>query len=131
MSTQQPAPSFRMQRVERMLQRRLAELIQTELNDPHLDMISISHIDVSKDLSLAMVYITILSDDPTIRKQNVAVLNKAASHLRKCLAKDSTWRKLPALRFKYDEAFEKSQRLVGLLADIASSQQKPDPEKSE
>lgn len=119
-------PNFRMQRVERQLQRRLAELIQTELKDPHLDMINITHIDVSKDLSLAMVFVTTLSDDKQVQAQNVAVLNKAASHLRHCLAADSTWRKLPALRFKYDEAFQRSQRLVSLLENIAAVQKKPE-----
>ena len=118
------APSFRMQRVERLLQRRLAELILIELQNPHLDMVTISHIDVSKDLSLATVYITILSDDKKIQTQNVAVLNKAAHHLRRCLAKDSTWRTLPALRFKYDDAFVRSQNLVGILEHIAAGQKK-------
>ncbi|MFI4954381.1 MAG: 30S ribosome-binding factor RbfA [Gammaproteobacteria bacterium] len=113
-----PTPSFRMQRVERMLQKRLAEIIQKELRDPHLDMVNVSHIDVSKDLSHAVVYITTLSDDKEVQDRSVKILNKAAHILRHSLAKESTWRSFPALRFKYDVAFARSLRLVSLLQNI-------------
>lgn len=110
--------SFRMQRIERLLQKRLAEIIRKELHDPNLDMVNISHIDVSKDLSHAVVFITTLSDNKEVQNRSVQILNKAAHLLRHILAKESTWRSFPALRFKYDEAFARSQRLVSILQDI-------------
>jgi ribosome-binding factor A len=118
-STSHRTPSFRMQRVERMIQKRLAQLIQTELSDPRLQMITISHVDVSKDLSSATVLVTLLNGDVEVQEENVRILNHAAHHLRHCLAKESTWRKCPELRFKYDRAFEKTQRVASLLDEIA------------
>jgi len=120
-------PNLRMQRVERAIQRELADLIIKELKDPRLDLVSISHIDVSKDLSRAVIYITTLSDVKADQKLSVGILNKAATHLRHCMATKSTWRKFPILHFKYDEALTRSQHLVELLNDIQKKQQNNDP----
>jgi len=65
----QASPSHRMERITRLLQRRLAELIHSEIDDPDLDIISISHVEVSRDLSFAAIFITTLSDDPEIQKK--------------------------------------------------------------
>ena len=122
----QTTPSHRMERITRLLQRRLAELIRREVDDPAVDIISISHVEVSRDLSSATIFITTLSDDAEIQKLNVQALNKSAAHLRRSLAKESTWRTFPALRFKYDHALVQSQHLVEILDNIAAKHAKPD-----
>jgi ribosome-binding factor A len=129
----QPTHSFRMQRIERMLIKRLAEVIRRELRDPELGMINISHIEVSKDLSCATIFVTTLSDDPKERAHSVSILNKSAHVLRHTIAHESTWRTVPILRFRYDEAFERSQRLVDILANIAAehSEHKDDKDNKE
>ena len=120
-------PNLRMQRVERAIQRELAELIIKEIKDPRLELVSISHIDVSKDLSRAVIYVTTLSDDKADQKLSVSILNIASTHLRHCMATKSTWRKFPILHFKYDEALTRSQHLVELLNKIQKDQENKDP----
>lgn len=126
----QATPSHRMERVTRLLQRRIAELVRREVDDPDVDVVSLSHLEVSRDLSFATIFITTLSDDLDIQKRTVQALNKAAPHLRHCLAKESTWRTFPALRFRYDEAFVQTQHLVDLLDNIAK-QKKPEEPSAE
>lgn len=116
------SPSHRMQRISRLLQRRLAELIQGELQDPNLDVVSITHVEVTRDLSIATIFFTTLSDDPVVQEASLRVLSKAAGHLRKKLAADSTWRIFPTLRFKYDHNQSRAQHLADLLQDIAHKQ---------
>lgn len=53
--------SPRQQKVGDQLQRELAVLIQQEIRDPRLGMVSVTSVDVSRDLAYADVYVTVLS----------------------------------------------------------------------
>ena len=57
MSEQSP----RLQRIADLIQRELAVLIQLEVNDPRVGMVSVTGVDVSRDLGHANVYVTVLN----------------------------------------------------------------------
>ena len=85
----------RMDRVADQIQQEIATLIQQEVKDPRIGMISINEVTVSKDLSYAELYFTCLpfgkqtqqNDEQQYRQDCVKVLNHAASFLRGRLAK--------------------------------------------
>lgn len=125
--------SPRVQRVADQIQRELASLIQLEVNDPRIGMVSVTGINVSKDLAYAKVYVTVLNtmtDDQTINQstlsapgdldkleieENIKALNKAAGYLRTLLAKRLILRSVPKLRFYYDGSIQKGQQLSSLI----------------
>lgn len=125
--------SARVQRVADQIQRDLASLIQMEVNDPRVGMVSVTGVDVSRDLAHAKVYVTVmntLTDDQAVNdstlsepgdldkleiEENLKALNKASGYLRTLLAKRLDTRSVPKLQFYYDASIERGQRLSSLI----------------
>lgn len=109
----------RTDRVADQIQRDLAVLIQREIKDPRLGMVTISHAKVSKDLGYADIYITVMAlgdqDEADAIKSSLKVLNAAAGFLRSELARGIKLRVMPQLRFHFDESVERGRRLHGLI----------------
>lgn len=103
-----PKEFSRGRRVGDHIQRELATLIQQEIKDPRVGMVTISEVKVSRDLAYADVYFTLLGTD--MSQTNVAegteVLNNAAGFLRSQLARSLTTRVTPKLRFHFDSTIE-------------------------
>ena len=107
----------RTSRVADHLQRELAGLIQREVRDPRIGMVSVTAADVSRDMSYAKVYYTVLSADDSDNVEEVtAVLNKAAGFLRSQLARDSAMRSVPQLRFYFDSSVGRGRYLEELIS---------------
>ena len=107
----------RTQRVADYLQRELAELIQHELRDPRLGMISVTGVDVSRDLGHARVYYTRLDCDTAEQAaESTSVLNKAAGFLRSELSRDATMRSVPRLSFYFDTSVGQGRHLESLIS---------------
>ncbi|GAB5415631.1 MAG: 30S ribosome-binding factor RbfA [Congregibacter sp.] len=112
----------RTERVGDHLQRELAQHIQRELRDPRLGMVSITAVDVSRDLSHARVHCTLLDcDSAEDAKPSIDVLNKAAGFLRSCLAKDATMRTVPRLRFYFDSSVGRGRNLEALITKASKA----------
>lgn len=106
----------RTDRIAEMIQRKLAQIIPTEVKDPRLTgFVTISAVKVAADLSHAKVYFTVLNDD---KKTAATILNAAASYLRGALARSITLRTVPQLHFIYDESIEYGQRLSRLIDEV-------------
>ncbi|NJN46221.1 MAG: 30S ribosome-binding factor RbfA [Candidatus Competibacteraceae bacterium] len=105
----------RTRRVGEQIRRELAQLIRVEIGDPRLAMVSITTVAVSRDLSYAKVYVTILGD-PGERAGLVAKLNHAAPGLRHHLGRLMRIRKVPNLTFIYDEVVEHGAQLSSLIS---------------
>lgn len=112
----------RTQRVADYLQRELAQQIQLELRDPRIGMVSITGVDVSRDLGYAKVYFTRLESDGAEEAKEVAeVLNKAAGFLRTRLSRDSNMRSVPQLRFYFDSSVGRGREMEDLIRRAAES----------
>jgi ribosome-binding factor A len=105
--------------IAEMMQRKLSQLIQQEVRDPRLpQFVTISGVEVSRDLSHANVYFTIFQDDPAVVE---SILNNASRYLRTALARTSTLRTVPQLHFKYDASIDYGRRLSRLIDDVNPS----------
>ncbi len=112
----------RTQRVADYLQRELAGLIQHELRDPRVGMVSITGVNVSRDLSHAKVYFTVLGcDSSEDAGDSTAALNKAAGFLRSELSRESTMRSVPQLRFYFDSSVGRGRHLEDLIKQAAEA----------
>jgi len=106
----------RTQRVADYLQRELAALIQHEVRDPRIGMVSVTGVEVSRDLGHAKVYYTVLGSDSSEEAcESTAALNKAAGFLRSQLSRDSTMRSVPQLRFYFDSSVGRGRDLEDLI----------------
>lgn len=106
----------RTDRVAEMMQRKLAQIIRTEIKDPRLpSLITISSVEVTKDLGHAKVYFTVYNGDPA---QTAKILNAAASYLRTALARTIDTRTVPLLHFIFDASIEYGERLSRLIDEV-------------
>lgn len=104
----------RTRRIGEQIRRELAELIRTELRDPRLALVSMTSVEVSRDLAYARIYVTLMGD-PAERSERVAELNQAAPLLRRELGRRMRIRTVPKLEFRYDEVVEHGARLSALI----------------
>jgi ribosome-binding factor A len=113
----------RTRRVGEQIQRELAQLIQQELKDPRLGMVTVSAVEVSRDLAYAKVYISTLNPEEDI-EQTLKVLRRAGGFLRRELGRRMLLRIVPELRFVYDESIERGSRLNSLIEEAVSKDRK-------
>ena len=112
----------RTDRVGDQLQKELAVLIQREVKDPRLGMVTVSAVTVSRDLGYADVYVTLLGEQSPERiRENLQVLKKAAGFLRGQIARRVKLRHVPELRFHFDESLVRGQRLSSLIDEAVES----------
>ncbi|MCF6236259.1 MAG: 30S ribosome-binding factor RbfA [Gammaproteobacteria bacterium] len=109
-----PKEYTRSQRVEEQIQRVLSQVIPREIKDPRLGMVTVSAVDVSRKLSIAKVFVTLLGGEGEI-KDRIEILNKTSGFLRSELAKNITMRHVPELRFFYDVSIERGVKLSALI----------------
>ena len=103
----------RSDRVAAHLRRTLAIAIHQNLPDEDTSFITISDVEVTRDLSVATVYINTL--DPSQEKLAIQTLSLNAKQLRKIMAQQLNTRKVPELRFKYDASLEYGRKLEHLI----------------
>nr|BBD50170.1 ribosome-binding factor A [Haliea sp. ETY-M] len=112
----------RTERVADHLQRELATLIQQEIRDPRVGMVSVTAVKVSRDLSHARVYVTRLgSDSEEEAKPGIEALNGAAGYLRSQLARSTTMRTVPRLRFVFDASIGRGRHMEALISAAADA----------
>jgi ribosome-binding factor A len=108
-------------RVAVELQRALNDLLLSDIKDPRLRGISVSAVEVSRDVSVAKVYFSALLPDSDLEPAMVA-LNKASGFLRSRIGKLLRMRYVPELRFSPDEAAKRGFELTQLIDSTTSSQ---------
>ncbi len=110
-----PRDFDRTRRIAEQIQRELAKLIQMQMKDPRLGMVTVASVEVSRDLSNAKVYVTVFNKDDN-PKIAIEILQNAAGYLRHELGKLVKLRILPQLRFIYDDTVAKGAHMSALIA---------------
>jgi len=120
-----PKPSNRNVKIVDLLKKELALLIQSEIRDPRVGMVSVTGAKVSRDLSYAEVFVTILgknSDEDII--ESIKALNRASGFLRSLIAKNTNLRTTPKLSFTYDNSLNRGRFLSDLIDEAIASDNK-------
>ncbi|MBS2126401.1 30S ribosome-binding factor RbfA ['Fragaria x ananassa' phyllody phytoplasma] len=105
---------------------RMASIIKKELvlineiiREEQIGYINLTDVQVTKDLSFANVYYTILNDAPDILKLTQETINQNKVIIRMELAKKiKNFRKIPDLVFKYDQSLSYGRHIDSILKDI-------------
>ncbi len=104
----------RSRRLGGQIMRVLNELLRFESKDPALHDVSISEVDLSRDLAVARVYFSVLDPEADIAEA-AAGLRRASGFLRSRLGKELTVRHVPELRFVHDDSAERGIALTELI----------------
>ncbi|MEJ2180303.1 MAG: 30S ribosome-binding factor RbfA [Gammaproteobacteria bacterium] len=117
----------RTDRVADQIQRELATLIQLEVKDPRVGMVTITAVEVSKEFEYARVFFTVLGDEAA-RDATTKGLTRAAGFLRRELAHRLKLRATPELQFVYDQSIDNAAKMSELISAAVASD---DSSKSE
>ncbi|BAN96679.1 ribosome-binding factor A [Plautia stali symbiont] len=110
----------RPQRVAQELQKEIAIILQREIKDPRLGMmVTVSGVEVSRDLAYAKVFVTFLNDqDEEAVKNGLKALKEASGYIRILLGKAMRLRIVPELTFFYDNSLIEGMRMSNLVSDV-------------
>jgi ribosome-binding factor A len=113
----------RSRRIEDQILRLLSDIARNEVRDPRLAKAIITAVRVSRDLSVAWVYYSVLQVDGETESLDDA-FTSASGFMRSRLAKDLTVRRVPELRFELDETGANARAMDELIAQATSADKK-------
>ena len=112
--------SRRRERFTSALKTVVANLVQTELNDPRMrGLLTVTRVEVSPDLRLAKVYVSVLGNAGE-QKSTLNALRNGAGHLQSLLKKHLEFRVCPILDFRIDEELKDSLVTMALIDKVSS-----------
>lgn len=116
----------RTDRISVMLRKEMGMLVHEVVRDKLVPSVSVSDLEVTRDLAYANVFVTAL--DPNNAMEAVKLLNEGAKDFRRELAKRVKLRHVPELRFKYDDSVDRGENIERLLRKLPDTQGKPSKE---
>ena len=121
--------SIRTDRVAKLLQREVADILQAEFGQQLQTMTTVTDARVTKDLSIVYVYVSILGDNPAQKQAAFKHLEDLTPQVRSALAGRvrHQLRAVPELRFFLDESLEQSRRLDDLFDKIRTERERREP----
>ncbi len=102
------------------IKRAVSDIISREVKDPRLGMLSITDVDVSRDLSLARIYFSVLGGEEEARS-TLEGLNNAKGFIRTELARRVRMRHTPDIKFVHDVSLERGARINAILRELGTS----------
>lgn len=115
----------RLDRIGDMIKREIAVLIQQHVKDPRVGMVSVTDVKVSRDLSYAKIYVSIMLPEEKI-PEAIKALNHATGFLRHELAQRVELRVMPQLRFYYDDSLIRGNRIASLIDEVTRNKPNDD-----
>lgn len=92
----------------------LTRIIQTHVRDPGLGFLTVTGVEVTPDLRIARVWVSVLGE-PEQDEASLEALERAGGFLRSSLARSLRMKRIPELRFRLDQSARKSSRIERLL----------------
>ena len=109
-------PYKRSQRVSDLLREEIADIITFKLKDPRIGFVTVTGVDVTEDIKMASVYVSVLRDEE--KKSTIEILNAAKSFIRSELSKRLRMKFIPSIEFRLDVSAEYGSRIDRLLNEI-------------
>ncbi len=105
----------RIKRINEMMKREISTMLLEEMRDPRLKFVTVTNVEVSKDLQHAKVFYSFLGTDRTGVEQ---ALESARGFVRRLVGQRVVMRYTPEIQFFYDRSIEHSDRIEQALEDI-------------
>jgi ribosome-binding factor A len=104
-------------RVADLLKEEISEMLCKEVKDPHIGFITITDVEVSKDLKNSRVYYTILGDEQQA-EESANALSRVSSFIKKQLGKRLRMRYIPEISFRYDNSLAYGEKIDHILESL-------------
>src|SRR5262245_21512916 len=104
-------------RVADQIRGELGQLLAREVHDPGIGFVTITRVQVSPDIQQARVFYTALGDDKA-RRNSEQALGRAVPFLRRQIGARLRLKRVPELKFLYDESIAGQDRIEQLLRDL-------------
>ncbi|MCL4115659.1 UNVERIFIED_CONTAM: hypothetical protein GTU68_056410 [Idotea baltica] len=101
-------------------------MIRREIKDPRIGLVTITGVDVSRDIGHAKIFITVMGSN----EQNLKILNDASGFLRMLLGKSMQLRSVPILHFFYDKSVQQGAHLSALIERAVKEDQRHDNQEA-
>ena len=113
----------RSQRVGDLIREVISEMILRDLNDPRLDTVTITEVEVTSDLKLARIFFSARGEQ---RREEAALrgLESAAGFIKKNLGQELRLRYMPELKFQVDRSFEYGSKIDRLIRTIQDEKER-------
>lgn len=116
---------YRSDRVSAQLRRELGRIVHETVREHSLPSVSVSDVEVTRDLAHAKVFVTALQTERS--KEAVKALKELSPQIRFQLGKAMKLRHVPELHFHYDDSVDRGERIDNLLRDLPP--QEPESEQ--
>ena len=111
------ALSHRVERIQEQVREEVSQMLQTEVRDPGVGLVTVTRAKVTADLSLARIYWTMIGN-PEERKKTQKALERASGFVRHLLAERLTLRRSPEVKFIFDESVAAQDRIEQIIQQI-------------
>jgi ribosome-binding factor A len=112
------AQGTRPDRIGEEIRHEIGRLLTREVHDPAIGFVTITRVKVSPDLQLAQIYYTRLGDERE-RRETERGLERATPFLRRQVGAHLRLRRVPELRFHFDQSVEHQDRIERILLELA------------
>ncbi|MGL4460508.1 MAG: 30S ribosome-binding factor RbfA [Plesiomonas shigelloides] len=113
----------RSKRVAQELQKEIAVILQREVKNPQIGMVTVSGVEVSRDLAYAKIFVTFLFDDQDAIDSGLKSLRESTGYIRTLVGKAMRLRIVPELRFEYDRSLTEGMRMSNLVSGVIRDDQ--------
>jgi len=112
--------SVRVERVRELLKRQLGEILRREVPLQNGGMMTVTDVDIGKDLQSATVFIGIIGNESQI-KHGMELLQKERKRIQGLVGRAVVLKYTPQLRFVLDESISRGNRVLDILEEIERS----------
>lgn len=114
-----PSP-LRQKRVADRIQEEISTLIQREMNDPRLALVTVTRVNIDRELEHANVFVSTVGDEAR-QKEVMRVLDGAKGFIRREVGRRVQLRYTPLLVFHWDPGLEKVEQVGRMLDELKTS----------
>jgi ribosome-binding factor A len=111
------AQGSRPDRVGEQIREEVSTLLLREVRDPGIGLVTLTRVKVSPDLQFVRIFYTQMGDEKA-RKETKRALERATPFLRRKIGDSIRLRRVPELRFEFDESVEHQERIERILLDL-------------
>lgn len=108
---------IRLKRIQDQIQRVLTDILENHVNDPRVEGVYITDVEVDRELDYANIYVSSLAGEGQ-SEEILEGLENASGFIRYSLSQEIKLRVMPKLRFYWDETPERADRIEALLTEI-------------
>ena len=107
----------RPEKIREILRREISTIIQQEIKDPRIGFVTVTKVEVSKDLKYAYAYYSVMGKEKEARGTRFALMS-AAGYIRKLVGDRVKIRLVPEIKFRIDKSLESTKRIYEILETI-------------